>query len=272
MGFLQLPGLGKVHFHEYGRGTKPMLAFHGYGMTGRQFHVLQKTVMEQYCIHGFDHFFHGESRLDGWTEKQIVTGMPRDMVKLYLQEWFKVYGQQKVSLMAYSIGADIALILLEEFPEWIDELILMAPDGLAPYKGFEFIQQHPAGRQIFRRATKSRWLAPSVLKTLQKLKVIDRDLCTIAYNEINTPKKREDVYYTLNLIKQLKPDIAKLVKIINGRDIKCIFIFGKDDMLFPKSAAMPFLSQLKNAEIHEVPMGHWLVTPQLDEYLLNCNL
>ncbi|MDB5011311.1 MAG: alpha/beta fold hydrolase, partial [Mucilaginibacter sp.] len=33
MGFLQLPALGKVHFHEYGTGTKPLLAFHGYGMT-----------------------------------------------------------------------------------------------------------------------------------------------------------------------------------------------------------------------------------------------
>ena len=41
MGFLQIPGLGKVHYHEYGNGEKPMLAFHGYGMTGKQFHVLK---------------------------------------------------------------------------------------------------------------------------------------------------------------------------------------------------------------------------------------
>jgi pimeloyl-ACP methyl ester carboxylesterase len=272
MGFLQLPGLGKVHFHEYGTGAKPMLAFHGYGMTGRQFNVLEKSVLGKYHVYGFDHFFHGESTLNGWTEKEIVAGMPRAMVKLYLQEWFNTYGQQKVSLMAYSIGADIALILLEEFPEWIDELILMAPDGLAPYKGFEFIQHHPAGRQIFRRATKSKWLAPSALKSLKKLRVINQELYTIAYNEIDTPKKRQDVYYSLNLIKQLKPDTDKLVNVINDHGTKCIFIFGKDDLLFPKNAAMPFLSRLKKAEIHEVPMGHWLVTPQLDEYLLNCHI
>src|ERR1700761_7114504 len=64
MGYLQLPGLGKVHFHEYGQGTKPMLAFHGYGMTGKQFHVLEQSVMPRYKIYGFDHFFHGDSRLE----------------------------------------------------------------------------------------------------------------------------------------------------------------------------------------------------------------
>jgi pimeloyl-ACP methyl ester carboxylesterase len=272
MGFLQLPGLGKVHFHEYGTGAKPMLAFHGYGMTGRQFNVLEKSILGKYHVHGFDHFFHGESTLTGWTEKQIIAGMPRQMVRLYLEAWFNTYGWQKVSLMAYSIGADIALILLEEFPEWIEELILMAPDGLAPYKGFQLIQHHPVGKVMFSRAIKSKWLAPTVLKNLKRLNVIDQSLYTIAYNEIDTPKKRLDVYYTLNLIKQLVPDTAKVVRLINERQIKCLLIFGKDDLLFPKSAAMPVLNQLHNALIYEVPMGHWLVTPKLDEYLLNCAL
>lgn len=272
MGFLQLPGLGNVHFHEYGAGQKPMLAFHGYGMTGRQFNVLERSVLGKYRVHGFDHFFHGESMLNGQTEKQIIGGIPREMAKLYLEEWFRVYGRQRVSLMAYSIGANIALILLEEFPEWIEHIILMAPDGITPYKGFEFIQHTFWGKSLFRRTTKSKWLAPSLLKGLRRLRVIDENLYTIAYNEIDTPAKRQDVYYTLNLIKHFKPDTARLVNIINTRGVKCLFVFGKDDLLFPKSAAMPFLNQLPGARVIELPMGHWLVTPQLDEYLLTCNL
>ena len=81
MGFLQIPGLGKVHYHEYGSGDKPMLAFHGYGMTGKQFHVLKESVLTKYHVYGFDHFFHGESELEGWTEKQILEGMPRSYGK-----------------------------------------------------------------------------------------------------------------------------------------------------------------------------------------------
>jgi len=272
MGFLQLPGLGKVHFHEYGTGQRPMLAFHGYGMTGKQFTVLEKSILTKYHVYGFDHFFHGGSALDGWTEQQIVAGMPRELIKLYMEAWFNKYGRQKVSLMAYSIGANIALILLEEFADWIDDIILMAPDGLGPFKGFKFIQQHPVGKLIFAGATKSKWLAPAVLKNLKRLKFIDNDLYTIAYNEIDTPQKRLDVYYTLNLIKQLKPDMEKVVSIINQNHIKHLFIFGKQDMLFPKSAAISVLNKLKQPNVHEVQMGHWLVTAKLDEYMLNCNI
>lgn len=269
MGFLQIPGLGKVHFHEYGDGTKPMLAFHGYGMTGRQFHVLKNSVLKEGHVYGFDHFFHGESKLYGWNEKQILYGMPREMVRSYLDEWFKIYGRQKVSLMAYSIGANLALILAEEFPELIEEIILMAPDGLSVYKGFHFLMHQPLGKLFFRAATKSKWLAPMLLKTLKRISFIDDSLYNIAYNEIDTPKKRLDVYYTLNLIRLLKPDTEKIASLINQHKIKCTLIFGRDDQLFPKSAAEPFIKLLDHPEVHEVPLGHWLVVPALDEYLVN---
>ena len=267
MGFLQISGLGRVHYHEYGSGNKPMLAFHGYGMTGKQFHVLKESVLTKYHVYGFDHFFHGESVLEGWTEDHIVMGMPKTLVKSYLEEWFKVYGKQKVSLLAYSIGAKLALILLEEFPEYIDEIILMAPDGLSVYKGFDFLTNRPVGKIFFRNATKSRWMVPALLRNLRRLRIIDDNLYNIAYNEIDTERKRLDVYHTLNLIRRLQPDIDKVVQLLDRYPIKCTIIFGKDDKLFPSSAAKSFTDQLTKAEIHEVPLGHWLVVPALDEYL-----
>jgi pimeloyl-ACP methyl ester carboxylesterase len=269
MGFLQIPGLGKVHYHEYGSGDKPMLAFHGYGMTGKQFHVLKNSVLSRYHIYGFDHFFHGESELEGWNENQILGGMPKATVKAYLDEWFKINGKQKVSLMAYSIGAKLALILVEEYPELIDEIILMAPDGLSVYKAFYFLTDQPLGKYFFSRATKSKWITPALLRNLKRTRFIDDNLYTIAYNEVDTKKKRLDVYYTLNLIRQLKPDTVKVANLINQHKIKCTLIFGRDDKLFPRSAAALFISQLENANVHEVPLGHWLVVPALDEYLLN---
>jgi pimeloyl-ACP methyl ester carboxylesterase len=269
MGFLHLPNLGTVHYHEYGTGAKPLLAFHGYGMTGKQFHVLEKSVLSKYHVYGFDHFFHGESKLDGWTEQQILAGMPKAMVRSYLEEWFKVHGRQRISLMAYSIGANFVLILLEEYADLIDEVILMAPDGFAGFKGFNFLQHHTVGRRLFKTITKSKWLAPGILKALKRIKVIDEALYTIAYNEIDTPKKREDVFYTLNLIRYLRPDMEKVIAQINQYHIKCCLIFGRDDMLFPKKPVMPVIALLHEPEIHEVPMGHWLVTAALDMYLVN---
>ncbi|MBD1394322.1 alpha/beta fold hydrolase [Mucilaginibacter glaciei] len=269
MGFLDLPGLGKAHYHEYGSGAKPLLAFHGYGMTGKQFHVLEQSVLQDYHVYGFDHFFHGESKLTNWTEKQIVNGMPKATVAAYAEEWFKVHGRQRFSVMGYSIGANIALILVELYPDLVDEVILMAPDGLSVYKGFHFLTYQPVGRFLFRQVTKSKWLAPSLLKNLKKINFIDDSLYQIAYNEIDTEQKRQDVYYTLNLIRLLKPDIHKIAQFINQHPIKCRLIFGKHDNLFPRIAAEPFIALLDKPDVHEVALGHWLVVKQLDEYLVN---
>ncbi|WP_158828876.1 alpha/beta fold hydrolase [Mucilaginibacter lacusdianchii] len=269
MAFLQLPNLGKVHYYEYGTGTRPMLAFHGYGMTGRQFEVLQKSILTEYRVYSFDHFFHGQSAIN-WQEPEILNGMPKPLIKAYLEEWFKIHGRQRISLMGYSIGANIALVLVEEFAGLIDEIYLMAPDGLSVYKGFHFIMHQPLGKYLFKRVTKSNWLAPGVLKMLKRVRFIDESLYKIAYHEMDTSQKRLDVYYTLNLIKQLQPNVVKITSLINEHHIKCHLIFGQYDMLFPRSGAANFISRLDKPLVHEVPMGHWMVTPQLDEYLVNC--
>lgn len=269
MGFLEIAALGKVHFHEYGEGKKPMLAFHGYGMTGRQFHVLKQSVLQEYHVYGIDHFFHGESKLDNWTETQIIAGMPKAMVKQYVEAWFSQYGRQRFSVMGYSIGANLALKLVEEYADLIDNIVLMAPDGLSVYKGFDILTNHSWGKFLFKKVTKSKWLAPTLLKNLRKVRFIDDSLYQIAYSEMDTEQKRLDVYYTLNLIKLLKPDVVKIAHLINQHKIKCRLIFGKHDQLFPKSAAMPFINLLADADVHEAPLGHWLVTPALDDYLVN---
>jgi pimeloyl-ACP methyl ester carboxylesterase len=269
MGTLQLRGLGEVHYHEYGTGTKPMLAFHGYGMTGKQFHVLAKSVLPDYHIYGFDHFFHGGSELQGWTEKQIIGGMPKELVREYLEQWFGVYGRQRISLMGYSIGANMVLLLLEEYAELIDEIILMAPDGITTYQGFNFLTNKTIGKVLFRSVTKTKWLIPALLKNLLRFGLIDEALYKIAHSETDTQKKRDDVYYTLNLIRRLKPDEKKVAQLINQYQIKTSLIFGKFDNLFPKSGAKHFIDLLNAVDVHEVELGHWLVTPSLDQYLIN---
>jgi pimeloyl-ACP methyl ester carboxylesterase len=269
MGFLNIPALGRVHFHEYGTGQKPLLAFHGYGMTGKQFQVLENSILPEYHVYGFDHFFHDESQLTGWTEKQILAGMPKAMVRSYVDEWFKIHGKQRFSVLAYSIGANLALILVEEFADLIDEVILMAPDGLSVYKGFHFLLHQRAGRYFFNRVTKSKWLASFILKSVKRLGIIDQSLYQIAHSETDTAQKRLDAYYTLNLIRLLKPDTTKVAVLINKHKIKSTMIFGESDNLFPKAAAMPFIETINNAQVYEVPLGHWLVTPALDEYLVN---
>ena len=51
--------LVKLHYYKFGNGPQIMLCFHGYGMHGKQFKILEGTALaSKYTFYGFDLFFH----------------------------------------------------------------------------------------------------------------------------------------------------------------------------------------------------------------------
>jgi pimeloyl-ACP methyl ester carboxylesterase len=267
MGFLEIKGLGKVHYHEYGYGKKLLFAFHGYGLNGKQFDVLEQSFLQQYHVVGFDHFFHGTSTLEDAKEAYVLAGMQPELLKAYVKTWFEKYGEQRFSIIGYSIGANMALFSLEHFAEYVDEIILIAPDGLVLHKGFHFLHTSFIGKKLFRKLTYSNWMMLFALKLLRKLKIIDKSLYTIASHEVDTPEKRLDAYFTINFIKTIRPDIKRIAKLINQYHIRCRLYFGQYDDLFPQRNATKFIAMLNQPELYILPMGHWLVTSELDEYI-----
>ncbi len=267
MGFLEIKGLGKVHYHEYGSGKKLLFAFHGYGLNGKQFDVLEQSFLQQYHIIGFDHFFHGTSTLNEVKEATVVNGMQPEFLNAYVETWFKQFGEQRFSLIGYSIGANMALFLVEQFSGYIDEIILIAPDGLVLHKGFHFLRTSFIGQKLFKKLTYSDWMMVRALKLLRQVKIIDHSLYTIASREIDTPEKRLDAYLTVNFFKTIRPDIERIAALINQNHIRCRLYFGQYDKLFPSGNSKKFISLLARPELYVLPLGHWLVTDELDQYI-----
>lgn len=267
MGFLEIKGLGKVHYHEYGSGTKLLFAFHGYGMSGRQFSVLEKSLMQQYRIIGFDHFFHGTSVLYEAKEATVLAGMPPEILKAYINVWLEKFGRQRFSLLGYSIGANMALYLTQLFADQIDELILMAPDGLVRHKGFHFLRASFIGQKLFKKLTYSSWMMARALKLLNWIGMVDDSLYAIASREMDTPQKRINAYYTVNFTKNIYTDIKKVAALINQNHIRCRLYFGRFDQLFPQKNSKKLLHLLQQPEIYVLPLNHWIVTPELDDFI-----
>ncbi len=267
MGFLEIKGLGKVHYHEYGSGKKLLFAFHGYGLTGKQFDVLEQSLLQEYKIIGFDHFFHGATILDEVKEASVVGGMQPEFLKAYIDTWFEQFGEQRFSLLGYSIGANMALVLLANFASLVDEIILMAPDGLVPHKGFHILRASFIGKILFKKLTYSSWMMGSALKLVRFFRIIDKSLYAIAAREIDTPQKRLNAYFTINYIKNIRPDIERIAALINQNHIRCRLYFGQYDDLFPTSNSTKLLSLLDRPELHVLPLGHWLITKELDQYM-----
>lgn len=267
MGFLEIAGLGKVHYHEYGSGTKLLFAFHGYGMSGRQFSVLRQSLVQQYRIIGFDHFFHGTSALYEVKEAAVLAGMQPDILKAYLNIWFEKFGRQRFALLGHSIGANMALYLTQQFADQVDELILMAPDGLVRHKGLHFLRTSFIGQKLFKKLTYSSWMMAHALKLLNRFGVIDNSLYAIASKETDTPQKRLNAYFTVHFNKNIYTDIGKVAALINQNHIRCRLYFGQYDQLFPEKNSKKLLHLLQRPEIYVLPSDHWIVTAELDSFI-----
>jgi pimeloyl-ACP methyl ester carboxylesterase len=267
MGFLEIKDLGKIHYHEFGSGDKLLFAFHGYGMSGANFNVFEQSLLKQFRIVSFDHFFHGTSYLYDVNEASVIAGMQPEMLKTYITTWFEQFGEERFSLLGYSIGANLALYLVTHFAPLIDELILLAPDGLVPHKGFQFLRASFIGQKLFRKLTYSDWMMSRALKLLQQIKVIDQTLYAIAHREIDTPDKRIDAYFTIHFLKHIRPDIEQIAGQINRYHIRCRLYFGEFDDLFPTSNGRKLISLLSKPELYVVPMGHWMITQELDNFM-----
>ena len=69
-------------YSVYGTGTSLLFAFHGYGMDGYQFQVLEGSLCKDYHIIGFHLPYHkgGPDNYDGWIE------LVRETIKKILEE------------------------------------------------------------------------------------------------------------------------------------------------------------------------------------------
>ncbi|MBC7893637.1 MAG: alpha/beta hydrolase, partial [Sphingobacteriaceae bacterium] len=113
-----------LRYRSFGSGPRTLLAFHGMGQSGAAFSSLGTVLGDTFTTYAFDLFFHGES-----------SGLNEPLSKPFWAELLRRFlAEKKVerfSVAGFSLGGRLALATLETLYDRIDEVILVAPDGLA---------------------------------------------------------------------------------------------------------------------------------------------
>ena len=81
--------LVNLHYYKFGAGPKAMLCFHGYGMHGKQFKLLEGSLGEKYTFYGFDLFFHKETKLKDQSLAAIQKGITKKELVDLIEEFCK---------------------------------------------------------------------------------------------------------------------------------------------------------------------------------------
>ncbi|MBC7914564.1 MAG: alpha/beta hydrolase [Pyrinomonadaceae bacterium] len=257
----------QLHYYTYGNGTEAMLAFHGFGMKGTQFSVLEPAFAERYTIYSFDLFFHGQTKLLDESLGVIRKGMSSSEFAGGIAEFIKKMGFIKVSLLSYSMGALMAFSIIESIPQYVNKAFFIAPDGIRPNKILQFGSRNRIMNRIFYKLVYSPKTVQLILNSLLKYRYIDDSLHRILQGEFGTVETRLTCYQAITYHASLRFNKNKLAAIINRNCIKTYFYFGETDRLFPPSIGREFTAILENTSLNILNTGHELVNKDLSEFI-----
>jgi len=261
MPFLELEKT-KLHYQTFGQGNRIILAFHGYGQDSGHFYAISEALKPDCTIYSFDLFFHGKSKMP-------KSKMP--LQKAHLSALIQILLQQqnitRFSVMAFSMGGKFALTLIEAFPDHIDKILLVAPDGIKTNFWYS-IATYPRWMQgLFKRTVLRPVPFFKFLNFLDRRKLIDKGLIKFAHWQMESTPKRLRIYKSWTGFSLLTFDIRKIVQVLNQNKIELTLILGEFDQVIPQHSLQVFIKALQYGKVILLKTGHTLLLHDVASYL-----
>lgn len=251
----------KLHYYKFGSGPQHMLCFHGFGMHGKQFRVLEEKLGHKYTFWGFDLLFHKQTMLKDQSLATVKKGFSKKQLAAVINE-FCIHEQiDSFSVIGYSMGTHYATGLVEEMPERINEYIVAAPSSLNPGSIVRFFGKNKVGNKILEKLILSEKVALNLLSLFKRLQLIDEAVRDILFKEVNTPELRFALYATFTSLRRFETDEDKLISAFKKHQIKSIFIFGKRDKNYLPAIGKAFFKKHTPSEIIILDENHEMINP-----------
>jgi pimeloyl-ACP methyl ester carboxylesterase len=251
--------LVNLHYYQFGNGPQAMLCFHGYGMHGKQFKILETTLGSKYTFYGFDLFFHKETKLKDQTLPTVKKGITKKEVANLILDFCRYKGIERFSVIGYSMGTHYAATVAEELGPLVNEFIVAAPMFLKPGSLITYFSKTKTGNKILEKLALNEKTLVGLLKLFKRLRFINSEAYKILYGEIGTTELRFNFYACFTYLRFLETDQPRLLKILDEQNIKSIFIFGKRDKAFPPRIGDKFIPQLKHSKVIVLDTGHEMI-------------
>lgn len=240
-----------LHYAKAGNGDQHMLVFHGFGQDLSVFDFFTQSLARHYTFYVFDLYFHGKSTWNN-GERTLEKTQWQEVMRLFLAE-NKV---DRFQLAGFSLGGKFVLATLEAFPERIDKIFLIAPDGIKTSFWYSLATYPLAFRSLFRSMIThpERFLA--LARFLNKTGLLDRGLIRFAEYQMNTTEKRNRVYYSWVVFRHLTFSTKRVARLINEHQIKFSLIVGKYDKVITPQNMTRLTRRLNHYRLEILESGH----------------
>ena len=256
----------RLFAEKFGNGPEILIAFHGFGQNAGIYHVFDDILKDKYTVYSFEHFHHGRSFYPP-NKRKSAPFSPDDwkqLIGLFLVE----NNIQTFSLMGYSLGGKTALQTLEMFPERVNRLVLLAPDGVIESGWYEFVSRNPAGELLYKSFINKPGILFPLMKGMTKIGVVSDKEYKFASSQLDSEDKRKLVYYTWRSYALIRPHLTTIKQIINRRKIPAHIITGKYDTVLNPRIGKTFIEGLHDGCSHvEIKASHDLLRFKTGEIL-----
>lgn len=241
----------KLHYRAYGSGPRVILAFHGYGQGEGHWRSLIAELGNEVTVYAFDLFYHGRSRL-----AKVDAPLTKNRLGELLNEFLTQHHIENFSLLAFSMGAKFALTAVEYFPERVQQLWLIAPDGLQRQFWYSLATYPPWMRGVLGRAVLRPQRLLQFLGTLEQRRLVPANLVRFAEWQLESREKRLRVYRSWVGFRLLTFSLRTLAALLNQQPTPVTFFLGRHDQVIPHAGLQRFINLLQGAETVVLEAGH----------------
>ena len=186
---------GQLSYQVFGTGEEILLAFHGFGQSGKIFEEWAQVIGSQFTIYAFDLFYHGNSMRPF-----------QNLSKTEWEEWIQLFlakeGFARFSILGYSLGGRFAISTAILFGERVNKLFLVAPDGIFLTVWFK-LSTTPGLKLLFKYFVMHPDRLERMLAFNERSRMINRYVADFARKEMGDLENRKRVYRSWNFFKTL---------------------------------------------------------------------
>ena len=234
----------------YGNGKKKAIAFHGYGQDGS---VFEKWVNfhTEYSLYSVDLFYHGHS---SWPEEQ--PGLSHDQFLQIFRQIINKFEIESFLLLGFSMGGKFVLSLMQTIPGKIEEVVLIAPDGI--YKDFWYRlgARSEIGKVFFKYFINHPALLFNTVKFLSNAKIVDRYFSRFTIQQMSTLEQRTKVYKSWLYLNKFFVPTNQIAKSVEKYSIPMTIVLGKHDRIISRSRVEKFAKKIKRSNVKIIESGH----------------
>ena len=252
---------GVIAGSSYGAGSRLVICWHGYGQSRKLFVPLLPLWGADCRLVLIDLPLFGESL---WRDEALPI-LPADL-DAFLQALLERYPAERVEMVAFSLGAKLALSLYQTTNVQIHKMLLISPDGLRIHPLYRFCIYNPIGKALFYTVLRWPGLFLFILKAFYKMRITDPFKYRFVSLQFDAPHKRALLKRVWQGNARIRPDVAAITRRSEATGTAWHVIWGEADSVLPMKLCKGFIQKVNGAKLHVVSGGHFLLHPVRDDF------